>query len=297
LIFVGLQRVRRIKILNEGTVFRLRKQTFVLGAGAMAEAFIRGVTKAGVIDPRDIAIINRGNADRLRRLVDRYGVRAASGYADAAHADQVMVAVKPTDVREAMSQLAPHLNVPLLVSFVAGVSIECLQQYAGDRARIVRTMPNLAVAVGEGVTAVAYGPGVTEEERAYVVRMLQSLGQTVELPEHLLDAATALSGSGPGFLCYVLEAMVDAAKELGIPANLAEEMVVQTMAGTARTLMARHLPPAELRRLVTSPNGTTHAGISAMQQLGLPLAVKGGILRAAARSREMGEQFKAGLHG
>lgn len=267
------------------------RQIFVIGAGAMAEAFIRGVTKAGVARPQDIRVINRSRVERLTTLVQQYGVQAAASWSDATGADLVVLAVKPADVTEALRLAAPHLNRPLLLSFAAGVN----QSYIADRCPgvgTVRAMPNLPVSVQCGVTAVAYGPGVSDADRAYVFELLSALGDVVEIPEHLMDAATAVSGSGPGFLCYFLEGMEAAAIRLGFSPELARKLLVKTMAGTALTLSEWGVSPETLRQRVMSPKGTTEAGVKQLDAGYVRGYVYEAVLAAAARSAEMGKAYQ-----
>ncbi|GMA51711.1 hypothetical protein GCM10025857_30680 [Alicyclobacillus contaminans] len=152
-------------------------------------------------------------------------------------------------------------------------------------------MPNLPVAVRNGVTAVAFGDETTPSDKEYIHTLLNALGAVVELPEHLMDAATAVSGSGPGFLCYILEGMETAAAKLGLAPELARIMLIQTMVGTARTLAEWDVSPETLRQRVTSPHGTTEAGVKQLDSGYVRGYVYEAVLAAAARAAEMGKSY------
>lgn len=263
---------------------------FVVGAGSMAEAFIRGVTETGAADPRHILVINRGRADRLQRLQDTYGVAAAS-WVDAERARLIVLAVKPADIGTAVTALKPHLQAQTLLSFLAGVSIDTIRHYSEGRVPVIRTMPNIPVAVKAGAIAMSCADDVRESDRLDVLHLLGQIGDVVEVPESLMDAATAFSGSGPGLLCYVLEALEQAACNLGFTAETARRLLLQTVVGTARTLDEWGLSPNELRLRVTSPGGTTHAGVEVMKARDLAGAVDEALRAAAARSAEMGKAY------
>lgn len=264
---------------------------FVLGAGAMAESFIKGVLHDPSVNPHDILVINRQRPERLQELSDVYGVSPASGMADAAGADIIVVSVKPYDMRDSLRELTPYLHGQTLISFAAGIPIDFMEDVTEGRAKVIRTMPNVPVAVLEGAIAMAVSPHVGEERSNEAKRILSKLGIVVELDEDLMDAATAFSGSGPGFVSYFLEAMEQAAVELGFDAEMARSLLIQTVMGTAKVLEEWGLSPAELRARVTSPNGTTHAGLSVLSEHQLPKVIADALLQAKERSREMGHQY------
>lgn len=268
-------------------------RVFVLGAGSMAEAFIRGVTEERAVTPGHVRVINRSGGGRLEELRDMYGISPAQSMAEAAQSDLVVLSVKPADMATALDQVRPYLNGQLLMSFAAGVTRAWITDQVDGRAHVIRAMPNLPVAVLAGATAVTFGPDIADGERQHVLYLLEQIGEVVELPESLMDAATAFSGSGPGFVCYFLEAMENAAVELGIPAETARALLLQTVVGTAKTLEYWGLTPAELRKRVTSPGGTTHAGVTAMQTGDLNGVVTEALRAAADRSAEMGRQYRA----
>ncbi|WP_026962218.1 pyrroline-5-carboxylate reductase [Alicyclobacillus herbarius] len=266
-------------------------EIFMIGAGSMAEAFIRGVTETHTVAPHQIVVTNRSRQERLAYLAQEYGVRIATSPSEAATARLIIVATKPVDVERALQGVVPHLHGQLLLSFAAGIPIERLRQYSQGKAWPIRTMPNIPVSVLAGMTTVTFGEGIQDADKQAVLLLLQQLGDVAEIPESLMDAATAVSGSGPGFLCYLLEAMEEAAVDMGFEAELARRLMLQTLVGTARTLAEWGLSPGELRRRVTSPGGTTFAGLEVMRT-GEVHQVLGKALQAAAeRSRQFSESL------
>jgi pyrroline-5-carboxylate reductase len=269
------------------------RDLFVIGAGSMAEAFIRGVTERGAVNPSRIRVLNRSNVERPRHLAEQYGVRIARGWDEIAHSKYVFVAVKPNDVASALQSCLPHLHGQCVISFAAGVPLEYLERMVHGRVEVVRTMPNIPVAVGSGVTAVTWGENVGPQEREEIRYLLSQLGSVVEIEETLMDAATALTGSGPGFVSYFLESMENAAVQIGFSPELARKLLIDTVLGTAKTLAEWGLSPKELREKVTSPNGTTHAGVSAMQQDHLGEAILHALQSATVRSKEIARMYKS----
>ncbi len=264
-----------------------------MGAGSMAEAFIRGVISQKAVSPRNIYVMNRSNRERAQRLVLEYGIQIAESKEAVRDARVVVLAVKPADAQVALSQIAPYFHGQVLLSFAAGIPIEWLETQTNSMATVIRAMPNLPVAVQAGATAVAYGAGVRPEDAEYVRFLLSKVGIVVDLPESLMDAATAFSGSGPGFVSYFLEAMEAAAVRLGFDALTARALLLQTVIGTARVLGEWGLSPEELRKRVTSPKGTTHAGLSVFENNHLLDTVYDVLKAAANRSTEMGQAYSS----
>ncbi|MCL6637289.1 MAG: pyrroline-5-carboxylate reductase [Alicyclobacillus sp.] len=257
----------------------------------MAEAFIRGVLQRGALQPAQLCVVSRNPQGRAVALQGQYGVRAGS-YAQAAQARLVLLAVKPGDAADALAQVEPYLHGQPLVSFAAGVTMRWLEEQVQGKSPVVRTMPNLPVAVLAGVTAVAFPEhGLLPADRAWIRFLLEQLGTVVEVPESLMDAVTAVSGSGPGFVCAFLEAMEQTAQRLGMDPQLARPLLLQTLAGTAQALREWELSPAELRQRVASPGGTTQAGLAVFERGGLAALVSEALTAAANRSAELGQAF------
>lgn len=269
----------------------LEGSIFFIGAGSMAEALIRGITERKAMDASNIYVTNRNHPERLDQLKSTYGVVPASDFTAVADSRFIVLAAKPGDCGAALQQAAPYLHGQVVISLAAGLPIEVLREAASNKAGIVRTMPNMPVAVQSGVTGVSFGEGLSSKDRSDVLYILSQIGEAVEIPESMMDSITAVSGSGPGFVCYFLEAMEDAAVALGFDVQTARSLLLATVVGTAKTLSEWQLSPKELRKRVTSPNGTTYAGVSELEAGGVDEAIGKALLAAAARSAEMARVY------
>jgi pyrroline-5-carboxylate reductase len=261
----------------------------LLGGGRMGEALVAGLLNGGW-EPDAIAVAEV-DADRRRMLEERFpGIRVAPSPAwVVADADVVLVAVKPVDVPAALEQAAPSLGEhTLILSIAAGITIAALETAAPDRA-VVRAMPNTPALVGHAATAVAGGTLATDAHLAVSEEILGAVGIVVEVPELHLDAVTGLSGSGPAYLFLVAEALIEAGVLAGLPRPTADALVRETMLGAAM-LLADGESPEVLRAAVTSPGGTTAAGLHALESRGVRVAFLDAVRAAAARSRELGEE-------
>jgi pyrroline-5-carboxylate reductase len=266
-------------------------QVAVLGGGRMGEALLTGLRDAGW-DLESLAVAEV-DADRRRALEERFpGVRVVPSPAWAvAGADVVVVAVKPADVPAALAASAEALAAEvLIVSLAAGIPLETLEGHAPDRP-IVRAMPNTAALVGHGAAAIAGGRHATDAHVETAKGILGAVGTVVHLPEHHLDAVTALSGSGPAYLFLVAEALVEAGVLAGLTRDVADDLVRQTFLGAAH-LLAGPESPSALREAVTSPGGTTAAALRVLEARGVRAAFLDAVAAAAARSRELGEDSR-----
>jgi pyrroline-5-carboxylate reductase len=260
----------------------------VLGGGRMGEALVAGLREAGW-EPDEIAVAEV-EPDRRRVLEERFpGVRVVPSPAWAvADAEVVVVAVKPADVAAALEATAEALPTDaLILSLAAGVPLAELERAAPDHP-VVRAMPNTAALVGRGAAAVAGGRHADVSHLEAAERILGAVGTVVRLPEHHLDAVTALSGSGPAYVFLVAESLVEAGVLAGLPRDVAEDLVRQTLLGAA-TLLAGGEPPEALRAAVTSPGGTTAAGLQVLERRGVRSAFLDAVLAATERSRQLGE--------
>jgi pyrroline-5-carboxylate reductase len=259
-----------------------------VGAGNMAQAMIAGILASELVPPERIWVINRSNRERLESVVARYGVRPARSKAElCAHADVLVLAVKPRDVPEAVEELQPYVTPRhVLISVVAGLTIGTLEQ-AFPEVPVVRTMPNTPTAVREGVTAFALGHWAGEAEARLVRSLFGAVGKVVEVPEPLIDAVTGLSGSGPAYVFFLVESLIEAGVRAGLDPEVTRDLVVQTVFGAARMLRETGEDPAELRRRVTSPGGTTMAGVGVLEERDVRGAVVEAVERATRRAREL----------
>ncbi|MCC3376470.1 pyrroline-5-carboxylate reductase [Cohnella sp. REN36] len=264
------------------------------GAGAMAEAILRGLVEKEVATPSRITVLNRSNAERLAELRERYGIASASDDADReaalAKADVIVLAMKPKDAATALAALKPTLRrEQLLVSLIAGLSIETMRQLTDAGQPIVRTMPNTSSTIGLGATGISFSDAVTTSGRQLAQMMFDAIGMTTIVEERLLESVTAVSGSGPAYIYYMMEAMVAAGVAQGLAPEAALELTVQTVRGAAEMVRQTGEAPAELRRKVTSPNGSTQAAIETLQRHDFHGAVRQAMDRCAARAAEMGQ--------
>lgn len=258
----------------------------VLGAGVMGEALFSGLIAAGW--PADEIVIADRHELRQASLCEQYGVRAASNAEAAAYADTVLIVVKPQDVPELLEEIAPVLSATtLVVSLCAGITIASLEAGLPKGTPVVRVMPNTPALVAAGMAALAPGHCATEEHMTTAKTMLEAVGSAIVVPEKYLDAVTALSGSGPAYLFYVVEAMIDGGVLLGLPRDIATELAVQTMYGSAKLLRETGQHPTRLREQVTSPGGTTAAAIRELEDHRVRAAFINAIEAARNRSSEL----------
>jgi pyrroline-5-carboxylate reductase len=262
----------------------------VLGGGRMGEALIGGLLDAGY-DAESIAVAEV-DAERRRELEERCkGVRVAPSAAWAvADAAIVVIAVKPQDVASALEQAGPSLgDDTLLISIAAGVKIAAIEAAAPGRP-VVRAMPNTPALVRRAATAIAGGQHATDVDLEAAERVLGAVGVVVRVPEHHLDAVTGLSGSGPAYVFLVAEALIEAGVLAGLPRETADALVRETLLGSAQLLASGDESPQALRAAVTSPGGTTAAGLHALEQRSVRAAFLDAVRVATERSRQLGEQ-------
>ena len=263
-------------------------QLALLGGGRMGEALLAGLLDAGW-DAESLAVAEI-DPERRRLVEERFpGVRVVPSPAWAvAESDVVVVAVKPGDVGPALEQCLPSLKTDALVlSIAAGVTLATLEDAVPDRP-VVRAMPNTAALVRRGAAAITGGRHATEAHLGEAERILGSVGVVVRIPESLMDAVTGLSGSGPAYVFLVAEALVEAGVLVGLPRETAATLVHQTLAGAAALIVDGVEGPEALRAAVTSPGGTTAAGLARLEAHGVRAAFLEAVEAATRRSRELG---------
>jgi pyrroline-5-carboxylate reductase len=259
-----------------------------IGCGKMGSALIQGILAAKICEPKEVLVYDR-LAETSEVLATESGIRVATGNRKlAAAADIVLLCVKPDDAAPILAEVSGELAGKLLISIAAGVTIAALQKAAGSKCRVVRVMPNTAVLVQKGASAYAIGKGVEESDIAAVEKIFTSVGRAFEVKESLLDAVTGLSGSGPAYIYLFIEALADGGVQMGLPRDLAINLAVQTVAGAAEMVSETMMHPAVLREMVTSPGGTTIAGLVELERSGLRSAVMSAVRAATLRSRELG---------
>jgi len=261
----------------------------MIGGGRMALALAEGFCRAGLTTGPGITVCDPDPAARERIAAAVPGILfAATPAAAAARARLVVLAVKPQQAAVACRETRPGLEAgTTVVSIVAGLASRDLAAMLGTP-RVVRVMPNTPCLVGRGVSAVCAAAAVPAEDRSLVVRLLAAVGRVHEVDEHLLDAVTGLSGSGPGFVARFVEALVAGGAAAGLPEPLALALAVETLIGTAALLEVSGEHPASIRQRVTSPGGTTQAGLAVLDSRGAGDAIAAAVVAAAARARELG---------
>ena len=269
----------------------------IAGVGKMGEALVRGLVTGRVVPPSRVFVSDAVPA-RAREIAAKYGV----GYVEktsalAERSDVLVLAAKPKDMPALVNSIAGHVKERgLVVTLAAGVRTAFIERVLQGRGRVVRIMPNLACAVGEGASAFAIGETATEHDALIVEEMFGSLGRVTIVDEPMLDAVTGLSGSGPGFIAALAHYMIEGGIRSGLPRHVATKLALQTMKGTAELLLIDGLEPMKLYEMVATPNGTTMAGWSVMQSRGVPQAISDGIVAASKRAVELAEET-AKAHG
>ena len=261
----------------------------ILGAGKIGEALVAGLLSSRWREPGEITVTAR-REERLAELADRYGVATTRSNRDAvSDAAVVVIAVKPQDIEELLRELSGALRPDqTVITVAAAIPTSLIERHLGD-VRVVRAMPNTPAAVHEGIAGLAPGAHATEEDVARAEEVLAHLGRSVRVPEASLDAVTAVSGSGPAYFALLAESMIEAGILLGLSREIATDLVVQTMLGTAKLLRDERMHPVELRERVTSPGGTTIAAIRELEQAGVRAAFLNAIQAAMKRSQELAE--------
>jgi len=254
----------------------------------MAGAIARGILSSGLCRPGDLIAADRHQAT-LDKLSRETGLSmAGSNSAAAAGADVVLLCVKPQDVAAAIAEAGGGLASKILISIVAGLATTRLEELAPG-ARVVRAMPNTGASVGRSATAIAPGQTATEADSDLAEKIFGAVGKVFRVSERDMNAITALSGSGPAFIYLVLEAMADGAVAAGLSRSLAHELAVETLAGAAETADKIGYHPAVLREMVTSPGGTTIAGLLTLEKAAVRAAFADAVRAAAVRAAELSQ--------
>ncbi|MBL8489949.1 MAG: pyrroline-5-carboxylate reductase [Rhodocyclaceae bacterium] len=262
-----------------------------LGGGNMANALIGGLKKQG-FSAAGIQVVEP-QADHRERLTATYGVRCTGSVDAAALAcDALVLAVKPQQMKEALAAVSGHLSGQLLVSIAAGLRLDDIARWLGGYRRLVRTMPNTPALIGAGITGLYADPSVDREGRETADRILRAVGNTVWIEEEgQMDAVTAISGSGPAYVFYFIEALEAAGRELGLAGETARQLAIETFFGASRLAEASGDAVDVLRQRVTSKGGTTEAALRSFDADGIHAAIRRGARAAEARGRELGEMM------
>ncbi len=260
-----------------------------LGAGAMAEALIKSLLQRGFARASGI-LASDINRERGRYLSDKYGIDFVDNNKYLAEkADVVIYAVKPSVIGNILSEVSPYVTADQLhISVAAGITLDFIEQRLPEGARVVRVMPNTPSLVGTGAAAYSPGKSAGPEDEKLVKEILDCAGVSVKVPEHLINAVTGLSGSGPAYMFLILEALIDGGVKAGLPRDIAHILATNTMLGAARLILETGEHPARLRDMVTTPGGTTIAGLHVLEQGKLRATLMDAVLAAARRADELG---------
>ncbi|WNC14082.1 pyrroline-5-carboxylate reductase [Brevibacillus brevis] len=280
--------------MNDQKACSIEGRIGFLGAGSIVEAMLSGILKEGLVSPDRICVTNRSNTERLDQLSQTYGIHTTHDKMEVARsADILILAMKPKDAGEGLRELAGVVTPgQLIISVIAGVSTTLIGEWLGVNCPIIRTMPNTSSAVGLSATGLAANPSVTEEQLKLATSLFEAIGTVYTVAEEELDIVTGLSGSGPAYIYYLVEAMMGAGTTAGLDREMARQLTLQTVIGAATMLRDTREEPALLRKKVTSPGGTTQAGLEVLEAYQFKEAVTSAILRATERSREMGAEYR-----
>ncbi|ADY23303.1 pyrroline-5-carboxylate reductase ProI [Bacillus paranthracis] len=265
-----------------------------LGAGSIAEAIIGGLLHANVVKGEQITVSNRSNETRLQELHNKYGVKGTHNKKELlTNTNILFLAMKPKDVAEALTPFKEDIhNNLLIISLLAGVSTHSIRNLLQKDVPIIRAMPNTSAAILKSATAISSSKHATKEHIQTAIALFETIGLVSVVEEEDMHAVTALSGSGPAYIYYVVEAMEEAAKEIGLKEDVAKSLILQTMIGAAEMLKASEKHPSILRKEITSPGGTTEAGIEILQEHKFQQALISCITQAAQRSHNLGKTLE-----
>jgi len=261
----------------------------VLGAGKIGEAVARAMAKS----PRvSMVLVTKRNPSTLRRPLPKKLQISTDNVSAARKADVVIVAVKAADAKHILDEISDQTRDKVVISFMAAISLSRLERHL-PKARVVRAMTNMAAMVGEAATAYAVGPNLTPADLETVSFVLGRLGEALELPESQLDAVTALSGSGPAYIAILIDALVTAGLKVGLPRDTAFKLATQTLVGTSKLLRETGMGISELRDAVTTPAGTTIAGIYELEKGSFRTSVMNAVEAATQAAERVAKKFEA----
>ena len=263
-------------------------QLGVIGAGNMAEAILRGVISSDVLPPEQI-LVSEPVPQRRQELCDSLSISCTDDNAAAAACPHVLLAVKPQTLPGVLDEVASHVRPEaVVVSIAAGFSTSRIDRLLGGRGKIIRVMPNTPMLVGAGVSAMCCGARADRDDLEWARKVFASCGRTILLDEEKMDAVTAVSGSGPAYVFYLLEAMIAAGVAEGLGPESAAMLATETVYGAARLLQQTGEPPQVLRARVTSPGGTTQRAVEVLDGAGVKASLMTAIRAAAEKSRQLG---------
>lgn len=265
-----------------------------IGAGSMAEAMISGICASEKMTRNNIFVTNRSNHHRLQELHHKYGITAVNREnLNLNSTDIIVLAMKPKDVEATLysikNTIKPH---QLILSVAAGISTTFIEKNVPFDQQVMRVMPNTSCMIGESATAISPGKHTSKQNISLATELLQCIGEVYVIPEEKMDIFTGIAGSGPAYFYYLMEHMEKEAQRNGLTSQMTRQIIAQTIVGAAKMIQERGTSPEVLRENVTSPNGTTAAGLAALKGHGAGKAISEAIKHAANRSKEISQQLE-----
>lgn len=273
------------------------KRVAFLGAGSMAESMIAGIVQKEIIPADQLYVTNRSNQMRLQELNATYGIQALTKEAlPYGEIDLFILAMKPQGAAEALGELKDKIRPDqVVISVLAGISTEFMEDHLKDGQQTVRVMPNTSSMIQESATALSPGRHTDMDSVLHVKELLSCMGKVFLIEESQMDIFTGLAGSGPAYFYYLMEHMEKAGVEKGMDENMVREIVAQTILGAAKMILSNDEAPSSLREKVTSPNGTTASGLEALRKNNGGKAISEAVYHAAKRSKELNEEMAGAL--
>jgi pyrroline-5-carboxylate reductase len=263
--------------------------TGFIGAGNMATALIKGLLQSGLCVSDQLSAADVSPV-ALKKMADTFGIKTCSNRQLVGQCNIMVLSVKPQNIKEVIDEIKGDVTADhLLISIAAGIPLKMIHSILGHDVPMIRVMPNTPALVQKGVSALAGGPLVNNGHMAVARSIFGAVGETVEVSEDMMDAITALSGSGPGYVFRIMECMLSAGENIGLDKDTAIGLVIQTFLGAAHLAKESELSLSRLREMVTSPGGTTAAGLSVFERMGLEEMTKKAVMAAYERSLELGK--------
>lgn len=267
------------------------------GAGKMTKAILDGLVEKQKVKREKLFIINHHNQKRLSQLANQYQLKPDQIQKEnVIRADIIILAVKPADLFDLLKEFGPKFHKgQCVISVAAGIHLECIETFLQDEVAVIRTMPNTSSSIGLSATALAAGKWASEQDIKLAKQIFSSIGMVLTIEEKLIDAVTGLSGSGPAYFYYLVEAMEAAGVKAGLSEKDARKLTLQTILGAAHMLCDTGQEAKKLRQAVTSPNGTTMAALNTLREYRFEEAIEQAVRKATERSAEMGKDFASKL--
>jgi pyrroline-5-carboxylate reductase len=280
-----MKKIRRPSNMLKG------KKIGVIGTGKMGTVLIDALISRNIA-PAAAIIASDKDKEKLHEIKQCYGVHAAEDSGKLVKAsDVIILAVKPQNMLELLAQISASITkAKLVISIAAGIPTHYIEGHAEGHIRVIRTMPNTPAVIGEGATALTRGKNATESDLLIAKHIFDAVGISVEVPEELMDAVTGLSGSGPAYVFLIIEALSDAGVHMGLSRDIAVKLAAQTLLGAAKLCLSSNKHLGELKDMVTSPAGTTIAGLKALEDGKLRAALMAAVESATLRSKELGRE-------